>query len=268
MHQSARAFFLQIEREKRDSKFALNSEEAHRAITTTSVRYLMLCFTIPEPVMRYTSSNVNTWGSEDFQFYVRYMDEWPWINYTLHYLKNHHELCGQKKRVSQQVHALIKQLRDSKPSKFLGDWIAYRFGQTKLEEGFLQLMAKLNPLRHMSNLKNSQDFKHKVLDTAAMLGLSRVFQSLLLPCTQVDALAESETPLILCARKGLVDASRVLLDLNEDVDAKDLAGRTALHHAAENGYEAIIRLLLKRGAKRSAKDNHGAIPLQLAIAKL
>jgi hypothetical protein len=268
MHQSAREFFLQIEREKPDSKFALNREEAHRAITTTSIRYLMLCFTIPEPVMRYTFSNVNTWSSEDFQIYVRYMGEWPWINYALHYLKNHHELCGQKESVSQQVHALIEQLTNSKASEFLGDWIAYRFGQTKFEWGFLRLMASLTPLRYMINLETSQDFKYKVLDTAAMLGLSRVFQSLLLPCTQIDALAQSETPLILCARKGLADASRVLLDLNEDVDAKDLAGRTALHHAAENGYEAIVRLLLKRRANREAKDKRGFIPIQLAVAKL
>ncbi|KAF8542448.1 hypothetical protein BDD12DRAFT_728756, partial [Trichophaea hybrida] len=84
MHQTAREFLLQMKREELHSKFTLSDEEAHKAITITSVRYLMLCFINPERTI-YPSKE-----------YARYIDEWPWINYALHNLKTHHDLCGQK----------------------------------------------------------------------------------------------------------------------------------------------------------------------------
>jgi len=268
MHQTTREFFVRMQREKQDSKFALCQDEAHKTITVTSVRYLMLCFTSPEPDMRDSFSRIKTWGLEDFQQYARYVDKWLLINYALLNLKSHHDLCGQMEVVSQHVDSLIKELTKSPWSNFLGNWMACHLGRTKSARDFVRGMASWTPLQHISSKSTSEDFKYNILDAAAALGLLRVVESLLLPCTQFDSQASSQTPLIVCARKGLVDTTRVLIDRNEDVDAKDNAGQTALHHAAENGHEPILHMLLIRGADKTIKDNHGLIALQLALKKL
>jgi hypothetical protein len=267
MHQTAREFFLLIEQEKRHSRFAFNCEETHRAITIASVRYLMLCFTNPEPTIRHTISDTKTWGSEDFQKYARYMDQWPWINYTLHNLKTHRDLCDQKGTVSRLIHTLIKQLSENRWCEFLGNWMACHFGSTKSARDFVWGMASLKLLQSILS-RTSDDFKYKILDAAAALKLFRVVDSLLPPCAQVYSQVRRETPLILCARKGLVDAFRVLADQNEDLNAEDITGRTALHHASKNGHEAIVRQLLNRGADKMVKDRRGLRALQLAFKTL
>ncbi|KAF8536540.1 hypothetical protein BDD12DRAFT_781372, partial [Trichophaea hybrida] len=95
MHQTTREFFLRIEQEKPDSKFVLSvEEEAHRKIAEASIRYLTLCCTNPEPTMGDASPQIMNWGEEDFQKYVRYLDEWAWINYALHNLKTHYDRCN------------------------------------------------------------------------------------------------------------------------------------------------------------------------------
>jgi len=262
IHQTAREFLLRIQPSKLDSRFELGWKEAHRAFVTVSLRYLMLCFTYPESVIQDTFSGIKTWGSNDFQKYVRYINEWPWINYALHNLKAHYDLCSQKGNILKQVHVFIKLSSQNPGSEFLGDWMACQFGQTKSALDFLRSVTSL---RHNRNSKN---FKFKVLDAAAALQFFQLFESLLPACTQIDAWARSETPLILCVKEGLINASQMLIYRNENLNAKDIAGQTALHHAAKNGYEAIIRLLLERGADKMAKDYHGLIPLELALKTL
>ena len=51
-----------------------------------------------------------------------------------------------------------------------------------------------------------------------------------------------------------------------DIRAQDLRGRTALHWAAFRGHEAIVRLLLERGASHEVQDNEGRTALQVAVA--
>jgi len=267
MHQTAREFFLLFEQDKRQSRFAFNYEETHRAITTASVRYLMLCFTNPDSAMQHTFSEIKNWGAEGFQKYARYMGQWPWINYALRNLKAHYDLCDQKRSVLRLIHSLIEQLTENQWCEFLGNWIANDFRSTKSAWDFMSDMATLKPLRYIVS-QTSKDFKYKILDAAAALNLFRVVESLLPPCRQIYSQVRRETPLILCARKGLVDAFRVLADVNEDLNAKDIAGRTALHHASKNGHEAIVRQLLSQGANKGAKDRRGLIALQLALKTL
>ncbi|KAF9767409.1 hypothetical protein IL306_000040, partial [Fusarium sp. DS 682] len=51
------------------------------------------------------------------------------------------------------------------------------------------------------------------------------------------------------------------------VDTKDWKGRTPLSYTAENGHEAVVRLLLDRGAYTEAADNGGRTSLSYAAAK-
>ncbi|EFY94395.2 Ankyrin repeat-containing domain protein [Metarhizium robertsii ARSEF 23] len=55
-------------------------------------------------------------------------------------------------------------------------------------------------------------------------------------------------------RKGFCTTAEVLLAVGGDVDSTDLCGRTALLVAAENGHNAIVRLLLNYGANYELKD--------------
>ena len=57
----------------------------------------------------------------------------------------------------------------------------------------------------------------------------------------------------LVAYFGLQDILVVLLEMEADVEAKDSRGWTALHWSARNGYEAVVRLLLEKGADVNAQ---------------
>jgi len=54
---------------------------------------------------------------------------------------------------------------------------------------------------------------------------------------------------------------RLLLEKGADIEAKDEFEETALIKAAEYGYEAIVRLLLEKGADIEAKDKCGRTAL-------
>ena len=57
---------------------------------------------------------------------------------------------------------------------------------------------------------------------------------------------------------------RLLLDKGADIEARDSSGRTSLLHVAQHGPETIVRLLLDRGADIEAKDAIGNTPLSEA----
>ena len=53
-----------------------------------------------------------------------------------------------------------------------------------------------------------------------------------------------------------------LLKNRHNPDVKDTYGRTPLWRAAENGHEAVVKLLLEKGAELESKDyNWGRTPL-------
>ncbi|KAF8243679.1 ankyrin, partial [Wilcoxina mikolae CBS 423.85] len=51
------------------------------------------------------------------------------------------------------------------------------------------------------------------------------------------------------------------------MNAKDNSGRTALHYAAENGDETIVRLLVEHEADKTIQDKRGMTALMLATTK-
>jgi ankyrin repeat protein len=57
----------------------------------------------------------------------------------------------------------------------------------------------------------------------------------------------------------------MLLDAGLDINATDTAGRTAMHGAALQGYDQLVRFLAGRGAKLDVKDKRGFTPLDVAM---
>src|SRR5436305_14807866 len=57
----------------------------------------------------------------------------------------------------------------------------------------------------------------------------------------------------LAAYFGLTGAIMALLKNRHNPDVKDTYGRTPLWRAAENGHEAVVKLLLEKGAELESK---------------
>ena len=63
---------------------------------------------------------------------------------------------------------------------------------------------------------------------------------------------------------GAVEAVRLVLELGGDVNDLNQAGRTALHGAAHIRSDAIVQLLVERGAPVNVEDRRGITPLMIA----
>lgn len=57
---------------------------------------------------------------------------------------------------------------------------------------------------------------------------------------------------------------QVLVEAGADLEARDSAGSTAIHYAAQNQNDEIIRALIEAGADITATQEGGATPLHLA----
>ena len=66
------------------------------------------------------------------------------------------------------------------------------------------------------------------------------------------------------AHLGLGGAAKRLLEKGASADMQDQDGRTALHWAAENGHEAVVRTLLEKGASADIQDQSGRTALHRA----
>ena len=97
----------------------------------------------------------------------------------------------------------------------------------------------------------------------------------LLQCPDVDVNQATRdfmhTPLHVAACCGAADVVRVLAQHNVRLNAKDTEGFTALHHAAAQGYRAVVEELLRglslKGQEAVAveKDNYGNSPHEIAF---
>ena len=76
---------------------------------------------------------------------------------------------------------------------------------------------------------------------------------------------EQVTGVHLAAFFKLNEAILALLRNGHHPDSKDSFGQTPLSWAAENGHEAVVRLLLEKGAELESKDNNNQTPLLWAI---
>lgn len=82
------------------------------------------------------------------------------------------------------------------------------------------------------------------------------------PKTRIDAVnAADETPLMMAALRGQLDAARQLLDRGA---ALNRPGWTPLHYAASGPETRMVALLLERGAQIEALSPNRSTPLMMA----
>jgi hypothetical protein len=249
MHQTVREFIIRAVPRAANLKFEISDEAANRTIATTLARYLMLCFT--SPTMRDRFTQIESWSPDEYRTYAEYLNEWPLIEYALLSIKGYR--CGQDASVAALVTATAQKLTENQATYFVGSFLALHAGGNDSQT------TQVNKYRTAS-----QDIEYRTLNAAAKPLLPHAARALL-TCTQVDGYAECKTPLIISAQKGLLEATLLFLDQNVDVNATDNIGRTALHYAAQNADEIIVRLLVDRGAKTGIQDGNGVFALELAI---
>ncbi|KAF8253297.1 hypothetical protein K440DRAFT_679197, partial [Wilcoxina mikolae CBS 423.85] len=89
MHQSVSEFFLRPDGSAANSQFRMISHDAHTTIVTTCIRYIIYCSALTNPYGEYAPLSIENWATEDFETYIKYLDDRPLINYALSHLRDH-----------------------------------------------------------------------------------------------------------------------------------------------------------------------------------
>jgi ankyrin repeat protein len=79
--------------------------------------------------------------------------------------------------------------------------------------------------------------------------------------------AEQDTTGRQKTQEQAIEAIQLLLDRGLDIDAQARDGQTAVHGAAMQGYDDVIRFLAAQGAKLDTPDKDGFTPLDVALGK-
>lgn len=97
---------------------------------------------------------------------------------------------------------------------------------------------------------------------AAFWGLTDLLTTLVTPQNIESRNTDGHTPLFHAANEGYDDVLKLLLERNANVNARDtLSGRTALCKAVERGHHMIIITLLEHGAEIDTQIASGTTPL-------
>ena len=108
---------------------------------------------------------------------------------------------------------------------------------------------------------------YTALMQAVTIGYADTFKILVNPQFSQYSRNGKGRALIVAARLGRTEISRILIDKGADVNTKDSKGKTALMLASLNGYTSIVDLLIKNHANLNMTDNRGRTALLLAKKK-
>lgn len=98
----------------------------------------------------------------------------------------------------------------------------------------------------------------------ANLDIARILLSQKPPASARLKDNRGQLPLHRAAAVGSVPMLKLLLKANSPLNATDVDGMTALHHAVSEGHGDAALLLLTMGAEHDKRDADGHVPLDLA----
>ncbi|MEJ0008656.1 MAG: ankyrin repeat domain-containing protein [Steroidobacteraceae bacterium] len=99
-------------------------------------------------------------------------------------------------------------------------------------------------------------------DLANSLGITPLMAAAGIGSTTVDTRARFRN------EQKCISAAKLLLAAGVDVNATNNNGQTALHGAAQSGWNGFVQLLADHGAALDAKDRFGSTPLDIASGKV
>ncbi|KAF8540115.1 hypothetical protein BDD12DRAFT_777518, partial [Trichophaea hybrida] len=248
MHQTVREFFLGPNKYSK-SEISMRCHDAHATISITCIRYLMLCAANTSFENKLLSTE--SWTSEHFEAYAKYLNNRPFINYALRHLTQHIHECRQLANFQEHVSLLCGQLSNNLACLLLESWIESHL-QQKIAAPEEKVVAK--------------DFRIQLLHAATRMRYSKVVEAVLTTGADKDACLNDKTPLIVSAESGDEATARVLLDQEARIEVRDKNRLTALHFAAAKGHNQMIELLFHRGADKEATDGEGRTALHHAAS--
>lgn len=104
---------------------------------------------------------------------------------------------------------------------------------------------------------------HNAVRSGKLNGISALLNS----GANIESRNNKMTPLLIAAYNGYLAIVRLLLERGANINARDRDEMTPLIWAVYNGYLAVVKLLLDRGANIEAQDNHGMTALLWAVHK-
>ena len=247
MHQTVREFF-RPEGPTTQSKFRINSIDAHRKISITCIRYLMLCAAKTSSIEQ---AGGKPWTAEHFEAYAKYLSGRPLFNYALEYVERHLQQCGHVEGDLDIVSQLCNGLNNNPGAYILKNWIPQAWGQR---------------IPGHEQQDYGKEFRAALLHAATRMKYPKVVEALLIAGAEAEVRLDGKTLLMVTAEGGDLATAWILLNRGVPIQAKNGKKQTALHLAAASGHKPVAGLLIDRGADKEAKDEKGQTPLHLAAA--
>ena len=272
MHQTVREFFLRPHDSVVKSHFRANlsAQPARSMIAITCIRYLD--FHYGELVVRWFRFRP---GFEDSLGLVQYLNNRPFIKYSLEYLTQRKEDVNADPLTLKPFSDLITNLQNCPSSLefcllrwLIGFGTDPQHGQEQLNH-LLRIAAENDYHVTAGTLlaagADPDDPIHRPLHKATECGHEATVYVLLDRGADIEAKDRDKlTPLHKAAESGHQAVVHLLLDRGADIEAKDPYNLTPLHKAAKSRHEAMVHLLLDRGADIEAKDPYNLTPLHKA----
>lgn len=278
LHQTSREFLLT----EQASSLSIDQRQANDQLAFMAVKYLRLC--IP---MDSLQKNVESWTVEDYQHFVEYLSDRPFLSYVVAFLPQHmRETTNDEARLSFSMfmEELSRQpeahgwafLAEMERLCRSGQARAFSMAQRETAEQFkahcLALAVKSGNLRVVQLILDLGADSHATIQGWTPLQYaastrSKAMTQLLLENIDCSSGGESKylsDGLLTAITCGHEEVVMMLLDKGSDAESIDSEGYKLLHIAANRGYLKIVQLLLNRGADPDARTKARETGLHLA----
>lgn len=116
-------------------------------------------------------------------------------------------------------------------------------------------------LRYRDDPNERDTYGNTPLIEACRSGCTDIVSLLLTYGADANMKSESDTPLGVAVRGRHYNIISLLLSNGANIDERCMLGKTVLHEAVSLGDEAIVSLLLERGANPNIEDERGSTPV-------